>query len=57
MHQFKSFGTICAYAVGAIGGVGTALASGSYFIAACVALLALMAFPKVRETYKDLMGE
>lgn len=50
---FYFFG-LAAYAVGTIGGFGYACFCKAYFIAACVAALAVMAFPKAKEFYHKL---
>lgn len=49
------FFAMCAYGVGAIGGFGYAAYCKAWFIAACVAALAAMAFPTVKTFYKKLM--
>lgn len=54
MKKFGDFFGMCAYTVGSIGGFGVAVYNKSYFIAACVAVLAVMAFPTVKEMVKDL---
>lgn len=46
-----------AYAVGAIGGFGVSVAGKDYFIAACVAVLAAMAFPFAKKAFKFLTDE
>lgn len=45
-----------AYLVGVVGGLGFALKSRAYVIAAAVAVLAYMAFPKFREYIENLMA-
>ena len=45
---------MCAYGVGSIGGFGYALYCKAWVIAACVAVLAAMAFPKAKEFYNKL---
>lgn len=52
--KILSFFGLCAYAVGAIGGVGYAIYGKGWFIAACVAVLAVLAFPKAKEFFKNL---
>ena len=54
MKKFVDFFGTCAYVVGSIGGFGLAVASGNYFIAACVLALSIMAFPTAKEMVKDL---
>lgn len=54
MKKLLSFFCIFAYAVGAIGGIGYACFLHKYFIAICVGMLAILAFPKVKEFYKEL---
>lgn len=56
MRKFLCFFALCAYVVGAIGGFGYALYSRAYFIAACVVALAVMAFPKARDFFKELIA-
>jgi len=48
------FAQICAYIVGAIGGVLVAISSKYHFIAACVACVAAMAWPYVSAKVKQL---
>ena len=50
------FVALFAYVVGTVGGIGTALWAGQFFIAACVAVLAVLAFPTAREYWKQLKG-
>lgn len=45
MKKFSYLFGLCAYVVGAIGGMGYALYNKAYFIAICVAVLAWMGFP------------
>lgn len=45
-----------AYLVGVVGGLGFALTSRAYVIAAAVAVLAYMALPKFREYIEKLMS-
>lgn len=56
MRKFYCFFALCAYVVGAIGGFGFAMYSRAYFIAACVVALAVMAFPKARDFFKELIA-
>ncbi len=49
------FFAMCAYGVGAIGGLGWTLYNKAWLIAVCVAALAAMAFPTVKTFYKKLM--
>lgn len=53
--NFPAFFGLCAYVLGAIGGFGYALYSKAYLIAACIVILAVMAFPKAKEWWKGLM--
>ena len=53
--KFGNFFVLCAYVLGAIGGFGYALYSKAYLIAACIVILAVMAFPKAKEWWKGLM--
>lgn len=50
-----AFFGLCAYVLGAIGGLGYALYSKAYLIAVCIVVLAIMAFPKAKEWWKGLM--
>lgn len=52
--KILSFFGLCAYAVGVLGGLGFSLAGHGWFIAACIAVLGVMAFPSARECYKTL---
>ena len=54
MKKALYFFGLCAYAVGTVGGFGYAMASGAYFIAACVLALAAFAFPTIRNFFKKL---
>ncbi len=54
MKKFLYFFAMCAYGVGAIGGFGYACYCKAWVIAACVAVLAAMAFPKAKEFYNKL---
>jgi uncharacterized membrane protein len=54
MKKFIYFFALCAYAVGTIGGIGYACYSKAWFIAVCVAVLGIMAFPKAKEFFKKL---
>ena len=54
MKKVVSFFGLCAYAVGSIGGFGLAMYGKGYFIALCVVALAVMAFPKAKEFFKEL---
>ena len=56
MRKLVDFLGGCFYIVGALGGFGVAIAHKSYFIASCVAALAVMAFPTVKEMVKDLLN-
>ena len=52
--KLLAFFGLAAYAVGTIGGVLASGLSGSWFVAVCVAVLAVMAFPKAKEFFKML---
>ena len=52
--KLLAFFGVCLYAVGAIGGVLSSGLTGSWFVAAAVAVLAVMAFPKEKEWFKVL---
>lgn len=52
--KILSFFGLCAYAVGVLGGLGFSLAGHGWFIAACIVVLGVMAFPSARECYKNL---
>ena len=54
IKKFGEFFGMFAYAVGAIGGIGSTLYHKDTFIAFCVAVLAGMAFPTVRKWFKDI---
>ena len=54
MKKYVYFFGLFAYAVGTIGGIGYACYSKAWFIAACVAVLAVMAFPKAKEFFEQL---
>ena len=52
--KILSFFGLCVYAVGVLGGLGFSLVGHGWFIAACVAVLAVLAFPKAKEFFKNL---
>jgi len=57
MDTFKKilrFFGLFAYAVGAIGGFGYSMYCKAYFIAVCVVVLAVMAFPTAQKWFKEL---
>lgn len=54
MKKLISFAIICLWALGTIGGVGYAIYGGSWPIAAGCAVNALLAFPTVKNAYKEL---
>ena len=56
MKKFWNFFVLCFYAVGAIGGFGYAMYSGAYFIASCVIVLTILAFPEAKKMFKDMMN-
>ena len=54
MKKLISFAIICLWAAGTIGGIGFALAGDSLPCAAGCAVNALLAFPVVKNAYKEL---
>lgn len=54
MKKILYFFAICAYVVGAIGGLGWTLYCKAWFIAVCVAALAVMAFPTLKDCFNKL---
>lgn len=52
--KILQFFGLCAYVVGAIGGFGYAVYSKTGFVAACIVVLAVMAFPTAKEWFKSL---
>lgn len=54
MKKLISFFGLCFYIVGALGGFGYACYCHKYFIAVCVAVLAVLAFPKAKAFYNEL---
>ena len=54
MKKFVAVLWLIVYLVGVIGGIGYAAYSQAWFIAICVALLGVMAFPKFLEAFKEL---
>lgn len=50
--SFIDWAVFCLWVVGTIGGVGVALYNKSYFIAICVAALAVMAFPRAKKVFE-----
>lgn len=52
--NFISLFWLMAYAVGLIGGVGYAAYNGAWFIAVCVILLGVMAFPKFKDAWNGV---
>lgn len=57
VKKYACFFMLFAYAVGAIGGFGVSVAGKDYFIAACMAVLAAMAFPFAKKAFKFLTDE
>lgn len=49
-----AFFALFAYLIGTIGGFGSAAYAGEWFIAICIVVLAIMAFPKAKECWKRL---
>lgn len=56
MKKFWNFFGLCFYAIGAIGGFGYAMYSKAYFIASCVIVLVVLAFPEAKKMFKDMMN-
>lgn len=55
LKKIGCFFGLCAYAVGTIGGVlACGLGAGAWLISACVAVVAVFAFPKAKELFKTL---
>lgn len=57
MKKVFYFFALFAYAVGVIGGIGYSAYSKAYFIAACIVVLAAMAFPTAKNFFKKLINE
>lgn len=57
MKKVFYFFALFAYAVGVIGGIGYSTYSKAYFIAACIVVLAAMAFPTAKDFFKKLTNE
>lgn len=55
-NKIIRFFGLFACVIGAIGGLGVALYNKEYVIAACVVILAVMAFPAARKFIKELIG-
>ena len=55
INKYLIFIEICAYFLGAIGGFGWALYEKSYVCAVGVVILAVMAFPELKNAIKKLM--
>ena len=55
INKYLLFVEICAYFLGAIGGLGWALYEKSYVCAVGIVILAAMAFPELRNAIKKLM--
>ena len=55
IKKFGYFFGLCAYGLGSIGGFGYAIYSKAYLIAACIVVLAVMAFPTARKWFNHLM--
>ena len=55
MKKVYCFLMLCLYVLGSIGGIGYSVFNGAWPVAAGVAALAYMAWPKVVECYKGLM--
>lgn len=54
--KVKDFAITAAYGLGTIGGVGFCISGHSWPCAIGVAVLAVLAFPEVRKTFKDLIS-
>lgn len=54
LNKLLSFLILCLYALGTIGGIGYVCYNKAYPIAVGVAALAVMAFPKLKEAFKNL---
>lgn len=50
--SFIDWAAFVLWVVGALGGVGVAFNSGYYFIGACVAVLAVLAFPRAKKVFE-----
>lgn len=56
LKKFYDFAVACVYVLGSIGGFGYAFYCKAYLIGICVAGVAAMAFPYVRDAVKDLLA-
>ena len=56
LKKFGYFFALFAYAVGAIGGFGYAAYCKAWFIAICVVVLAVMAFPTAKKFFNNLIN-
>lgn len=56
MKKILAFLTICAFALGSVGGFLSTVLTHSYLIAGCVIILAILAFPKVKQAYDELLA-
>lgn len=56
MNKIYDFACCCAYVLGAVGGFGMLAYNLAWLFAVAVLALAAMAFPFVRERFKDLLG-
>lgn len=54
--DFLKFLAISAYGIGALGGFGYAAWCGRWLIAACIVVLALLAWPTVKGYFRALRG-
>lgn len=54
--DFLKFFAICAFGFGALGGFGYAAYSGAWFIAFCIVILAILAWPTVKGYHRALRG-
>jgi hypothetical protein len=54
MKKWFDFAIVCLYILGAIGGVGFAIAGDSLPCAAGVVMLAIIAFPRFKQALKSL---
>lgn len=56
LKKLYDFAVACVYVLGSIGGFGYAMYNKAYLIGVCVACVAAMAYPYVREAVKDLLA-
>lgn len=56
MNKLYDFACCCAYVLGAVGSFGALVYNRAWVFAVAVLALAAMAFPFVRDRFKDLVG-